>query len=73
MQAGLNYEKMKFSDRMIMKTLSGIMNKKKNKTKEESGCENAIVSSYDISSKKFIEPLLLYFENLEKPKQWTQL
>lgn len=66
MQAGLNYEKMKFSDRLIMKTLSEIMNKKKNKTEEEAGCENAIASSYDISSIKYIEPLIKYFENIER-------
>ena len=54
---------------MIMRTLSEMMNKKKNKTKEESGCENAIVSSYDNSSKKYIEPLIKFFEDLEKSEQ----
>ena len=66
MQAGLNYEKMKFSDRLIMKTLSEIMGRKKDKNEAEAGCENAIVSSYDISSKEHIKPLIEHFEKIEK-------
>ncbi len=66
MQAGLDYNKMNITDRFIMKTLSRILDKKNNKTSAESGCENAIKSSYDISSKDHILPLIEYLRKENK-------
>lgn len=59
-QSGLNYENMKWGDRFIMSILAKILSKKSNKSSEESGCEQAISQSYDISSKEFIIPLIDY-------------
>ena len=58
MQSGLNYEKMGRGDRLIMKTLARVLNRKKDKTSDEVGCEQAIGDSYDISSRKHIFPLV---------------
>lgn len=58
MQGGLRYEKMPFLDKMMMKTFGFMMKKKKDKNEYEKQVEKAIASSYDISSKKYITPLL---------------
>lgn len=60
MQSGLCYEKMSFSDRLMMKVAAVMIKKKKDKTAEEKEMEQAITRSYDISSKKYIEPLVEY-------------
>lgn len=57
-QSGLNYEKMNFFDRTIMKLAAKIMGRKNNKSEDEIGFEQAIKTSYDISSKEFIFPLV---------------
>ena len=57
-QSGLNYEKMGFLDRTIMKTVAKLMSKKQNKTNEEAGFTQAVQRSYDISFKEFIFPLV---------------
>ncbi len=62
MQSGLNYEKMGAVDRLIMKTLDKMLNGKKNKNSDEIGCEQAIGSSYDISSREYILPLVQYVQ-----------
>jgi menaquinone-dependent protoporphyrinogen IX oxidase len=58
MQSGLCYEKMSFGDRAIMKLLANALSKKKNKSSSELGQEEAIKNSYDISDKKYAEPLI---------------
>lgn len=58
MQSGLRYEKMSFSDKLMMKVFYVIMKKKKDKTEDEKQMENAIANSYDISSKVYIAPLI---------------
>lgn len=58
MQSGLNYEKMNIIDRLIMKSLARMLTKKNKKSNEESGCQEAITKSHDISSKEFIQPLV---------------
>ena len=58
MPGGLDYTKMGFSDRAIMKTVAKIMKGKKGKTEEEIGFGQAIQDSYDISSRETIEPLV---------------
>lgn len=60
MQSGLCYEKMSLSDRLMMKVAAVMVKKKKNKTAEDIGFEQAIKSSFDISSKTYIEPLISY-------------
>lgn len=63
MQSGLCYERMAFSDRLMMKAAAVMMKNKKNKTAEDKGFEQAIKSSFDISSRTYIEPLIAYITN----------
>ena len=63
LQSGLNYEKMGFVDRIIMKTVSRLMQRKKDKNEEEAGFEQAIRHSYDISSKEYIMPVVTFVRN----------
>jgi len=58
MQGGLSYEKMSFPDRTVMKMMSKVLDKKKDKDSTEEGFAQAIKSSYDISSKEYAEPLI---------------
>ena len=58
MQSGLCYEKMSIPD--------AAMSKKQNKTEHEEGFEQAIKSSYDISSKEYVKPLVEYIKEFEK-------
>lgn len=58
MQSGLCYEKMSFLNKMLMKMVAAMLKKKEDKNAQEKGFEQAIASSYDISSKAFIEPLV---------------
>ena len=64
MPAGLNYENMNIGDKLIMKALAKMLGSKKDKNSEESGCEQAIGHSYDISSREYISPLLEYIRTL---------
>ena len=58
MPGGLDYSKMGFSDRAIMKIVAKLMKGKKDKTEDETGFGQAIQDSYDISSREAIEPLV---------------
>lgn len=58
MQGGISYEKMSFINRTIMKMMSKVLDKKKDKDSAEEGFAQAIRSSYDISSKEYAEPLI---------------
>lgn len=60
MPGGLNYEKMSFSNRMMMKLFTNMMRKKKDKTPYEEECAEAVGSSYDISSRDYIKPLIKF-------------
>ena len=62
MQGGLNYEKMGILGRMIMKILAKILSRKKDKSSDEAGFEQAIGSSYDISSREYIAPLIQFIK-----------
>lgn len=64
--SGLCYEKMGFFDRLIMKMVSKMMQKKKDKTDIEEGFAHAISKSFDDSDKKYIEPLVNYVKNSDK-------
>ncbi len=55
---GFNYEKMSASSRLMMKMFIKTLKAKKNKTQEEQEMIKMISTSYDISDKKYIEPIL---------------
>ncbi len=60
MQSGICYEKMSFANKTILKMMSNVLSKKKNKDSVEEGFAQAISSSYDISSPQYAEPLIKY-------------
>ena len=60
MQGGLRYEKMTFGDKLMMKMFAAMMKNKKDKTESEKVMEQALGSSYDNSSRAYIEPLVSY-------------
>ena len=62
--AGLNYEKMGFLDKTMMKMASYMLEKKKEKSVEEIGMQNSIKKSYDISDKSKIKSLVDYIKSL---------
>jgi len=62
--AGLNYEKMGFLDKIMMKIFTFILEKKQNKSIEELGMQNSIKKSYDISDKSRINSLVEYVKTL---------
>lgn len=64
MQSGLCYEKMSFGDKLMMKAASLIIKNKKDKNSYDKEFEQAITSSYDISSKTYIEPLVSFLKTL---------
>ncbi|MDE7424222.1 MAG: flavodoxin domain-containing protein [Lachnospiraceae bacterium] len=55
---GFNYEKMSVSSKLMMKIFIKHLKRKKNKTEEDEEMIKMISSSYDISDKKYIEPIL---------------
>ena len=60
MQSGMNYERMGFFDRTIMKIVARLLGGKKNKSETEKGFEQAIKNSYDSSSKENIAPFVYF-------------
>ncbi len=59
---GLNYEKMSTPSKLMMKMFVKTLKAKKDKTREEEIMVKMISSSYDISDKKYIEPILQYLK-----------
>ncbi len=57
---GFNYEKMSAPSKIMMKIFIKTLKSKKDKTKEEEEMAKIISSSYDISDKKYIRPILEY-------------
>ena len=55
---GFNYEKMSIPSKLMMKMFVKTLKAKKDKTEEEQAMIKMITSSYDISDKKYIEPIL---------------
>lgn len=55
---GFNYEKMSTSSKLMMKMFLKALKAKKDKTEQEEVMIKMISSSYDISDKKYIEPIL---------------
>ena len=59
---GFNYEKMSIPSKLMMKMFIKILKAKKDKTEAEEIMVKMISSSYDISDKKYIEPILQYLK-----------
>lgn len=64
MQSGLRYEKMPFSDKMMMKVFCFFIKRKKTKDPAETQMMQMISGSYDISSRAYISLLLTCVRNL---------
>lgn len=63
-EGGINYEKMGFASRTILKKIHKSLLKKADKTEAETGMMHAIEKSRDSSDKRAIEPLLEYVRGL---------
>lgn len=59
---GFNYEKMSAPSKLMMKMFVKALKAKKEKTEAEQTMVKMISSSYDISDKRYIEPILKYLE-----------
>lgn len=59
---GFNYEKMSAPSKIMMKMFVKTLKAKKDKTEEDQIMVKMISSSYDISDKKYIEPILQYLK-----------
>lgn len=59
---GFNYEKMSVPSKLMMKIFIKSLKAKKDKTAEDEEMIKIISSSYDISDKKYIEPILKCLE-----------
>ena len=59
---GFNYEKMSAPSKLMMKMFLKTLKAKKEKTTEEQIMIKMVSSSYDISDKKYIEPILQYLK-----------
>ena len=55
---GFNYEKMPAGSKLMMKMFRKMVGAKKNKTKADIEMEKMISHSYDISDRKYIEPIV---------------
>ena len=62
MQSGLNYEKMGFVEKHLMKTVARFMNAKKDNANKDVDIREALSKSFDMSKKQFIMPLLKYLK-----------
>ncbi|HIS01932.1 MAG TPA: flavodoxin [Candidatus Excrementavichristensenella intestinipullorum] len=60
---GFNYEKMPVSSRLMMKIFIKVLKSKKDKTAEDEEMIKTISSSYDISDRKYINPILKCLED----------
>lgn len=59
---GFNYERMSTSSKLMMKLFIKALKAKKNKTEAEQEMIKMIAKSYDISDRKYIEPILEYLK-----------
>ena len=57
---GFNYEKMSASSKLMMKMFIGALKAKKDKTEEDKIQIEMISKSYDISDRKYIEPIVTW-------------
>lgn len=63
---GLCYEKMSMADKLMMKVAVTMVKKKKNKTAEDLELERAMASSYDISDRAYLQPLVSLLKKAER-------
>ena len=63
-QSGINYEKMGFTDKTILKIYNSILKFKNKKSDIEIGTSRAILNSYDKSNIKYIEPMVKYLKGI---------
>ena len=61
-QGGLSYEKMKLPSRLVLKAFASMIRKKKDATEQEKMMGEMISHSYDISDRKFINPIVTYVQ-----------
>ena len=61
-QGGIAYEKMKLPSKLLMKAFAKMVRNKKHATQQEKDMGEMISHSYDISDKKFIEPIVEYIQ-----------
>lgn len=59
---GMNFEAMPTASRLMMKLFVKMLESKKDKTEAEKGMLQYVSASYDISDKKYIEPILAYLQ-----------
>ena len=68
MQGGLRYENMPLHEKLMMKAFAAVMKSKiktkKDKAEEDQEFIRMISSSYDISEKEYIEPLVSFLKSL---------
>lgn len=57
---GLNYDKMNFFCRTMMKMFAKSMNKKQDMTEYEKQKAQALLTNFDISDRNYIEPIVAY-------------
>ncbi len=55
---GMNYEAMPTASRMMMRIFAKMLTGKKDKTDAEKGMLEYIAASYDLSDRKYVEPIL---------------
>jgi len=61
-QGGINYEKMNTASRLTLKMFVGALKKKKDASEEVKKMAEMISKTYDISDKKYVEPIAEYLE-----------
>lgn len=66
MQGGLDYDKMGFLGRIIMKVVANLIGNKKDKSEDETGFAQSIKGSFDISSKEYAMPLVNFVKMKNK-------
>lgn len=59
-QGGMNYEKMSAPAKLMMKMFAAAVNAKADKSEADAGMAKMISTSYDISDRKFIEPIVAW-------------
>lgn len=65
-QGGFNYDKMDVPSRLAMKMFVKMLKSKKDATDKDRTMAEMISQSYDISDRKYIDPIVEYIENWTK-------
>ena len=75
MQGGLRYENMPFGDKLMMKVFAAMVKRKKEKSEYEKEMLKALNTSYDHTSKEYIEPLADFVlgRNADERSSWIFL